>query len=132
MVVRENTVVSPRGSTVLRERDQVYVLSAVSYRRVIGELFSERFPDELVFAGEHEFSLDARLATIGDLEDFYGLSLGRNREQPLSEWLDRRVPRTPAPGTRIPVGIGTGVNLVVLSIQDGRPHKVAVELNNRP
>jgi cell volume regulation protein A len=130
MVVREHTVIPPRGSTILTERDQVYVLSAVSYRRVIGELFSERFPDELVFAAEHQFSLDARLATIGDLEDFYGLSLGRNRDQPLSEWLDRRVPRTPKPGARIPVGVGTGVSLVVLSVQDGRPHKIAVELSN--
>lgn len=130
MVVREHTVIPPRGSTVLHERDQVYVLSAVSYRRVIGELFSERFPDELVFAAEHEFSLDARLATIGDLEDFYGLALGRSRDEPLSEWLDRRHPRNTKPGTRIPVGIGTGVTLVVLSVQDGRPHKVAVELSN--
>jgi len=124
-------VIPPRGSTVLNDRDLVYVLSAVSYRRVIGELFSERFPDELVFAAEHEFSLDARLATIGDLEDFYGLALGRNRDQPLSEWLERRHPRTPAPGTRISAGVGTGVNLVVLSVQDGRPYKVAVELTNR-
>ena len=130
MVVRGHGVISPRGSTVLAERDQVYVLSAVSYRRVVGDLFSERPPDELVFAAEHEFSLDARLATIGDLEDFYGLALGRNRDQPLSEWLDRRIPRVPKPGTRVPVGVGTGVNLVVLSVQDGRPHKVAVELTN--
>lgn len=130
MVVRQHEVIPPRGSTILAAHDQIYVLSEVSYRRVVAELFSERLPDELVFAGEHEFSLDARLATIGDLEDFYGLELGRNRDEPLAEWLDGRLSRAPAPGTRVPVGGGAGVNLVILSVQNGRPHKVAVEISN--
>lgn len=130
LVVRGHEVISPRGSTMLLEGDQTYVLNVVSYRKVVAELFAERVPDEMAFAGEHEFSLDARIATLGDLEDFYGVSLGRDRDESLSEWLDGRMPGRPAPGTRIPLGKSTGVSLVILSLQNGRPHKVAVEIAN--
>jgi potassium/hydrogen antiporter len=128
LIVRGRDVISPRGSTQLRLGDQVYVLSAVSYRKVVAEMFTTRRPDEAALAEAHEFSLDARLATIGDLEDFYGLELGRDRDEPLAEWLDRRLSRVPAPGTRVPIGDGTGVNLVILSVQNGRPHQVALEI----
>jgi potassium/hydrogen antiporter len=130
LVVRDRDVIPPRGSTEIKEGDQVYVLSAVAYRRVVGELFTARRPDEasLGETREFEFSLDARLATIGDLEDFYGLELGRDRDESLAEWLDRRLSRVPVPGTRVPIGDGTNVNLVVLSVQNSRPHQVAIEI----
>lgn len=130
LVVRDKEVISPRGSTSLETNDLVYVLSAVSYQKVVSELFRHRTPDEAVLeeAREHEFSLDARVATLGDLEDFYGLDLGSSRDEPLSEWLDRTMKMTARPGLRVPVGDGTNVNLVILSVQNGRPHKVAVEI----
>jgi cell volume regulation protein A len=130
LVVRSKEVISPRGSTSLRLNDQVYVLSGVPYQKVVAELFRQRTPDEaeLEEAREHEFSLDARVATLGDLEDFYGLELGSGRDEPLAEWLDRTMDVTPRPGLRVPVGDGTGVKLVILSVQNGRPHKVAVEI----
>jgi cell volume regulation protein A len=129
LVVRRKDVISPRGSTMLEENDQVYVLSAVSYRKVVAELFRERSPDEAVLAEarEHEFSLDARIATLGDLEDFYGLELGRARDEPVAEWLDRTMRSPAAPGLRVPLGGGSGISLVVLSVHQGRPHQVAVE-----
>jgi hypothetical protein len=114
---------------LLREGDHVYVLSAVSYRKVVAELFGVRLPDEMVLAGEHEFSLDAKVATLGDLEDFYGLELGPGRDEPLAEWLDRTVTRGVKPGMRVPIGDGTGVHLIVVSVQNGRPHRVAVEFS---
>ncbi len=132
LIVRQKDVISPRGKTVMRDGDQVYVLSAVSYRKVVAELFAERLPDEMVLAGEHEFSLDAKVATLGDLEDFYGLELGKARDEPLADWLDRTMSQKPSPGMRIPIGGGAGVNLVVLSVQNGRPHKVAVEIVSSP
>jgi cell volume regulation protein A len=131
LVVRNKEVISPRGSTSLRPDDQVYVLSAVTYQKVVAELFRHRSPDEAVLeeAREHEFSLDARVATVGDLEDFYGLELGSGRDEPLSEWLDRTLKVTARPGLKVPVGEGAHVNLVILSVQNGRPHKVAVEIS---
>jgi cell volume regulation protein A len=130
LVVRNKEVISPRGSTSLELNDQVYVLSSVAYQKVVAELFRHRTPDEAVLAEarEHEFALDARVATLGDLEDFYGLELGSGRDEPLAEWLDRTMHMTARPGLRVPVGDGTGVNLVILSVQNGRPHKVAVEI----
>jgi hypothetical protein len=108
------------------------VLSGVTYQKVVAELFRQRSPDEaeLEEAREHEFSLDARVATLGDLEDFYGLELGSARDEPLAEWLDRTMSVTARPGLRVPVGDGTGVKLIILSVQNGRPHKVAVEFSN--
>jgi cell volume regulation protein A len=133
LVVRNKEVIPPRGSTSLLLDDQVYVLSGVAYQKVVAELFRERSPDEAVLeeAREHEFSLDARVATLGDLEDFYGLDLGSSRDEPLAEWLDRTMKATARPGLRVPVGDGTNVKLVILSVQNGRAHKVAVEIANQ-
>ncbi|MEP7326369.1 MAG: potassium/proton antiporter, partial [Gemmatimonadota bacterium] len=64
LVVRGKEVIPPRGSTILRERDQVYVLSGVPYHTVVSELFAAARADDAVLAGTHEFSMDARLATV--------------------------------------------------------------------
>jgi cell volume regulation protein A len=128
LVVRGKEVISPRGSTVLQGGDQVYVLSSVNYRRVVAELFVTRVPDEIMLAGTHEFSLDARLATVGDLEDFYGVELGNAADEPLADYLNRTMEMPAAPGAHVPLGRKSGVNLVILSVQNGKPRQVAVEI----
>lgn len=128
LVVRGKDVIPPRGSTVLVPRDQVYVLNGVNYRRVVAELFTTRRPDEAALGGTHVFSLDARLATVGDLGDFYGLELGREADEPLVDYLDRTMEMPAAPGLHIPLGRKSGVNLIILSVQNGKPRQVAVEI----
>lgn len=128
LVVRGKDVIPPRGSTVLVPRDQVYVLNGVNYRRVVAELFTTRRPDEAALGGTHVFSLDARLATVGDLGDFYGLELGREADEPLVDYLDRTMEMPAAPGLHVPLGRKSGVNLIILSVQNGKPRQVAVEI----
>ena len=128
LVVRGKDVIPPRGSTVLQEGDQVYVLSGVPYHQVVAELFAAGQPDEAALSGTHEFSLDARLATVGDVEDFYGVELGREKDESLAEYLDRTMEMPVAPGAHVPLGRDSKVDLVILSTRNGKPHQVAVEI----
>lgn len=128
LVVRDQQVISPRGSTVLQEGDQVYVLSQVKHRPIVAELFAAGAPDEAALAETGEFALDARLATVGDVADFYGLELGGGRDEPLAAWLERRLQRPAQPGDRLPVHDGAEADLVVVSVRSGRPHIVAIEM----
>lgn len=125
LVVRDTEVIPPRGSTVLQARDQAYVLYEVSQGPVIGRLFRTSRPDTAALAGRREFSFDAQLATVGDLEEFYGVSLGRSANLPLSTWLMDHLPRTVEPGQRFR---HQGLDLLVLSVRDGQPHMVALDL----
>ncbi|MGE0352600.1 MAG: potassium/proton antiporter [Gemmatimonadales bacterium] len=131
LVVRDKDVIPPRGSTALREHDLVYVLSGVANRPVIAELFAQGVPDEAMLAGPpHEFALDARITTVGDLDEFYGIALGAPREELLSAWLADRLKRRAQPGDRIHAGESPAV-LVVLSVRDRKPHMVGVDLEDR-
>ena len=102
LVVRGKEVIPPRGSTRLRERDQVYVLSGVPYHTVVSELFAAALKDDAALSGTHEFSMDARLATVGDVEEFYGVELGRAKDEPLAEYLDRTMEFPAVPGGQVP------------------------------
>lgn len=134
LVVRGKEVIPPRGSTDLREGDQVYVLSGVTYHKVVAELFSAAQPDDAALGGTHEFSMDARLATVGDVEEFYGVDLGRAKDEPLAEFLDRTIEMPAAPGMHIPLGgRDSKVDLVILSTRHGKPHQVALDVaSNQP
>jgi cell volume regulation protein A len=131
LVVRGKSVIPPRGSTVLVEGDQVYVLSGVAHRPLVTELFAANLPDDASMAAAQEFTLDARLATVGDLEDFYGLELGRSRDERLVEWLDRTMELPAAPGIHVPIKERDGVDLVIVSVRNGKPHQVAVEIKTK-
>jgi cell volume regulation protein A len=129
LVVRGKEVIPPRGSTTLTERDQVYVLSGVPYHTVVAELFSAALQDDAALSGVHEFSMDARLATVGDVEEFYGLELGRAKDEPLAEFLDRTMEFPAVPGGQVPLGgRNSKVNLVILSTRNGKPHQVALDV----
>ncbi|MEO8296117.1 MAG: potassium/proton antiporter [Gemmatimonadota bacterium] len=130
LVVRGAEVIAPRGSTVVKPGDQVYVLSSVNYHQVVAEIFIQRSDAEEKLGGMHEFSLDARLATVGDLQEFYGVELSGTPEESLMDYLDRTMEHPAAPGAHIPLGRNSGVNLVILSVQNGKPRQVAVEIQD--
>ncbi len=125
LLVRGVEVIAPRGSTVLQARDQVYVLYEVSQGPLVGRLFRTSRPDTASLAGRREFSFDAQLATVGDLQEFYGVSLDRSADVPLASWLLDHLPRQVEPGQRLRV---QGLDLLVLSVRDGQPHMVALDL----
>lgn len=132
LVVRGGQVIPPRGSTILSEGDQVYVLNQVDQRPVVAELFLAGQPDEASLAETGEFALDARLATLGDVTDFYGVDLPGPRDEPLNQWLEQRLKRRAIPGDRIRVDHEAPIDLVVVSVRSGLPHIVAIEVGKSP
>lgn len=127
LVVRRAEVIAPRGSTVLAAGDQVYVLHQAGSSRAVEAAFSTVAPDEAVLAGSAEtpLPLDARLATVGDFRDFYGLAIGTDPGQLLAERLAEQLPGPAHPGDHLDL---PGVRLTVLSVQEGHPHRISVEI----
>ena len=127
LVVRGQEVIAPRGSTVLEPDDLVYVLHGTGSGTTVSALFAPSAPDDAVSPATTEtpLPLDARLATVGDVADFYGVRLDSDAGQPLADWLVERLRRPAAVGERIDL---EGISLTVLTTQEGRPHLVSVEL----
>ncbi|HXE58470.1 MAG TPA: potassium/proton antiporter [Gemmatimonadales bacterium] len=131
LVVRDAEVIPPRGSTVLKADDVAYVLHATGAGGAVTELFAPAVVDEAALpAGvDVPLPLDARVTTLGDVEAFYGVRLSENADQVLAEWLAERMPERPSPGQRVPLG---PIEVVVASVQDGRPHMVGIEVRGEP
>ena len=86
LLVRDAEAIAPRGSTVLRAGDQIYVLHQAGGSRVIAAVVQTQAPDEATLenAAQAPLPLDARIATVGDVADLYGVSLGHAINQILA------------------------------------------------
>ncbi|MEP6572371.1 MAG: potassium/proton antiporter [Gemmatimonadota bacterium] len=128
LLVRESEAIAPRGSTVLRAGDQIYVLHKAGGSRVIAAVVQAQAPDEATSedAAQAPLPLDARIATVGDFGDFYGVSLGPDRDQILAECLSEQLGRSARAGETIDV---PGLRLRVLTVIEGQPHQVSVEIS---
>jgi cell volume regulation protein A len=127
LLVRDAEAIAPRGSTILTAGDQIYVLHQTGASRVVAAVVQPVVPDDAVLAGAADAPMpfDARIATVGDFADFYGVTLGDDSEQILAERLAERLGRPARPGETIPV---PGIQLTVLTVTDGQPHQVSVEV----
>ncbi|MEX2581713.1 MAG: potassium/proton antiporter [Gemmatimonadota bacterium] len=74
LIARGEQIIPPRGSTRINPGDHVFVVLRPEVRPLVNRLFSEDHRDPGGITAGVEFPLLAS-ATIGDLEEFYGIAL---------------------------------------------------------
>jgi potassium/hydrogen antiporter len=114
MIIREDAVIPPRGSTRILAGDHVFIVVDRESRRPLDRVFARRdasVPQEPLLA---EFPLPGT-ATSGDLANLYDIETGEPPEVTLAELIRSRVPNA-AVGSSITLG---EARLRVREIQDG-------------
>jgi potassium/hydrogen antiporter len=82
LIARQQQLIPPRGSTVIRPGDHVFVVLRPDVRRIVDHVFGDA--PAPVIAAELEFPLRGR-ATVGDVVEFYGIQLDAPAYRTLSE-----------------------------------------------
>jgi cell volume regulation protein A len=126
MVVREQEVIPPRGSTLLHPGDHVFVLLRPGLRRFVDRVFSRESSRDTPMAEPIEFPL--RGATrVGELKEFYGIALDAPDHLTLDEVLRRDLDGEPAAGMTIDVG---EITLRVREVVGGRVETVGLRISD--
>jgi cell volume regulation protein A len=125
LIVRDQQVIPPRGSTLILPGDHVFVLLRPGIRGMVDRVLS-RDTGDTTHEGEVDFRL--RGATrMADLEEFYGVPMDAPRSATLDEVLRERLGADLEEGDALEVG---PVVLVVREVVDG--HVETVGLTFRP
>lgn len=77
LIAREKEIIPPRGSTRVLPGDHVFLVMRPEARPLVNRVFSRDHEGASVVPSAVEFPLQAR-ATVGDLEEFYGISWMRH------------------------------------------------------
>jgi cell volume regulation protein A len=125
LIVRDQQVIPPRGSTLILPGDHVFVLLRPGIRGMVDRVLS-RDTGDTPHEGEVDFRLRGATRTA-DLEEFYGLPMDAPRSATLDEVLRERLGADLEEGDALEVG---PVVLVVREVVDG--HVETVGLTFRP
>ena len=125
MIVRDRAIIPPRGSTAVLENDNVFLVLRPEVRPLVDRIFS---PNPEIGSGlprSTEFRMFAS-TTIGDLDEFYGISLPAPRERTLGQLLPDLLGRSSATlGARAELD---GVGLVVRGVSNAGVEVVGITL----
>ena len=103
MIVREERMIPPRGSTRIRPQDHVFVVINPSVRQLVDALFLHGRDTARSLSEGVVFPLRGS-ATLADLRDIYGLTIeGEDEDRTLDEILRERL------GDRLEVGRGVSL-----------------------
>ncbi len=125
MVVRDQQIIPPRGSTRIEPGDHVFLVLRPAARPLVDQLFShngETVPDLPLLV---EFPLRGD-TTVSELEEFYGIRLDAEATQTLDELLRARLGTTPRPDDTVTV---SGVSLTAKQVVEGRVEQVGLTLS---
>ena len=125
MVVRDQQIIPPRGSTRIEPGDHVFLVLRPAARPLVDQLFShngETVPDLPLLV---EFPLRGD-TTVSELEEFYGIRLDAEATQTLDELLRARLGTTPRPNDSVTV---SGVSLTAKQVVEGRVEQVGLTLS---
>jgi cell volume regulation protein A len=114
MIVREQKVVPPRGSTQLMTGDHAFVLLHPSVRALVDRVFSPASP--LSVAPTVEFPLRGE-TRLGDLEEFYGIRIDAPASNTLDEFLRMQLGERAVTGESLALG---DLTLTIREMVDGR------------
>jgi len=123
MIARGETIVPPRGTTLIRAGDHVFVVLKPAVRPLVDHAFS-RLKEGPQTIKALEFSIDPDTA-VGELEDFYGIHLDPDPERSIAELLTERMGAGLMEGAEIHAG---DVMLSVRRIEGGAIREVGVEI----
>lgn len=112
MLVRGADVIPPRGSTEIREGDHVFVVLKTGVRRWVDRMFSHHREGAAVVS--FPLALDA---TVGAVEEFYGVHLDPRADRPVVEVVRERLDGPPVAGRGLDVG---EYRIVVAEVDDDR------------
>lgn len=128
MVAREQQVVPPRGSTRILAGDHLFLVIRPGVRALVDRVFAAGGEPPPALPEETEFPLRGS-ATVGELEEFYGVRLDGPAERTLDEALRERLGAGLGPGARAAHGSFT---LVVRELADGRVERVGFVVHPPP
>jgi len=126
MIARRNRVVPPRGSTRVRPGDHLFIVLTPAVRPLVDRVFTGRLDHAPPLMPDVEFPLRGD-TTVGDVEEFYGVSVDADPAETLEALLRVRL------GTRLEEGRGItlgAVKLKVRRIVDGRVEQVGLVLTD--
>ncbi|HEX2190434.1 MAG TPA: potassium/proton antiporter [Longimicrobiaceae bacterium] len=127
LVAREQQIVPPRGSTPILAGDHVFLVLRPEVRALVDRVFASGGEPLPVMPEEVEFPLLGS-ATVGDLEEFYGMALDAPAEWTLDRALRERLGEGEIrPGARAEYG---AVTLVVREVSgEGRVERVGFAIH---
>ncbi|HSW31396.1 MAG TPA: potassium/proton antiporter [Longimicrobiales bacterium] len=125
MIVRDRAIIPPRGSTAVLENDHVFLVLRPEVRPLVDRTFSPRPGVESGLPRSTEFRMFAG-TTVGDLDEFYGISLSAPRERSLGQLLPDLLGRSAATlGARAELD---GIGLVVRGVSKAGVEVVGITL----
>ena len=124
MIVRDQELIPPRGSTTILPGDHVFLVLRPETRLLVDRVFRVQREGSDALPSHIEFPL-LGTATLGDLRDFYGIRVEGPDGMTLDELIRARTKGAPAPGSTIVV---EGLTLRVREVLDGRVGVVGVAI----
>jgi cell volume regulation protein A len=124
LITRGEELIPPQGRTVLAPRDHLFVVLRPAIRAIVDRVFADAA--ELAAAAPTiEFPLKPE-TTVGDLREFYDLSVEAPPECTLAELLAQRLGSDAQVGARVELG---AVTLSVLEVSErGRVEQVGLTI----
>jgi len=123
MIARGQVIVPPRGTTLIRPGDHVFVVLKPSVRPLVDRMFSrQKEGPEAVKA--IVFAI-APGTSVGELEGFYGIHLDPDPARSVAELLEERLGEGFLEGAEIRAG---DVMLSVRRLEDGEIREVGIEI----
>ena len=128
MLVREREIIPPRGSTLVREGDHVFLVMRPGLRPLVDRIFRPRREPAPV-PTEMEFPLRGD-TTVAELEEFYGVPLHHAPAATLHDVMTERLgDRQLDVGSRLRLD---SVDLVVRSMYEGMVDRVGLIIHEAP
>lgn len=125
MIARGTALIPPRGTTEIQAGDHVFVVLRRELRQIVDRVFSRDRPGGAEMAPRAEFPLMAN-ATVGDLEEFYGIALDAPADWTLAKLISERVGSAPVEEGHYLVL--EGITLRVLEIGSTGIERVGLEI----
>lgn len=123
MIVRDQKVIPPRGSTQLLARDHAFVLLHPSVRALVDQVFGRAAPAAPAPAAEFPLRGTTRIA---ELEEFYGIRVEAPAARTIDEVLRAAIGDGIAPGDMLASG---PLRFIVREVVDGRVETVGLAID---
>lgn len=122
MIVREQKIIPPRGSTRIEPGDHVFLVLRPEVRPLVDRVFARGDADPAGIPTRVEFPLRGD-TTVAELEEFYGIRVEAPASQTLDGVLRERLGDDLAPGAGITIG---EITLFAREIVDGTVERVGL------
>lgn len=102
MITRGQSVIPPRGSTLLQEGDHLFIVTKPETRAFIDQVFSTTGLSD-TFDDAKNLRLKG-YTRVADVQHSYGIDLNSNQELSLDELIRTRLPNPPTVGDKVELG----------------------------